>query len=642
MTYDAHTLAKRAKSAAAQGHFAEAVQLYRQLVGDPNAVDSGYDGWVRGLAQSLAALNRRRQAAYLHLFLQEFDPALELLANGDPVDRARVLDQKGMRLHAAEIYAGAGKLVHAAIAYEKAGDATIPPESKPSCERCEAPRMPGLLICVRCGQHVQPGDPQMLESTYGAARKCWDRLRTGGKLRDRPYEAALVAFNLGTLSLKLGDEAGLGHLVTAQHLLEEAADGFETIGQRERAFDCYQILLEMGRRSGAFENLAEGFINCIRILKEDNLKYYVLQFYEDFVREALAHKEFHAAATLYRECADYCLRTAMIYDRHYMALAAKAWLQAGEKIVLDGGSAEMAENAGLAAVECFNAIGDYPRVGQTYAMIASLDLSTRRQERYQRIVERYAGAADEQAHPPEVPKYLRQVQSYPDVWYLDMIEWENEGEPIGVCSAVIGDVQYPDFVRRRAVNLVVDICEGLATHPGGLAEVAERLGDLQIYVVFSVIERLFEQGDAAVQRGVMRATRNLFFKRSFVTLSRGLVSPDSGVRAAAIEALTKLYFAHAFDPLVRIFREMDDPEIRLAAVRSIGHIPTLPAADFLVEVLRYESGPLREEAKRLLMTYRKREILPVLRQHYEMETGQIRADLEEILRASGGLRPGAF
>ena len=56
---------------------------------------------------------------------------------------------------------------------------------------------------------------------------------------------------------------------------------------------------------GQFENLAEGYVNCIRVLSEDNLKFYVLQYYEDFIKLALERGEFHAAATLYHEAADY-------------------------------------------------------------------------------------------------------------------------------------------------------------------------------------------------------------------------------------------------------------------------------------------------------------------------------------------------
>ena len=69
------------------------------------------------------------------------------------------------------------------------------------------------------------------------------------------------------------------------HLLTSAADGFEAKGPRERAFDCYGVLLTIGRE-GSFENLAEGYLNCIRILREDGLKYYVLQYYEDFQKLA--------------------------------------------------------------------------------------------------------------------------------------------------------------------------------------------------------------------------------------------------------------------------------------------------------------------------------------------------------------------
>ena len=45
--------------------------------------------------------------------------------------------------------------------------------------------------------------------------------------------------------------------------------------------------MKLGRDSGSYENLAEGYINCIRVLKEDNLKFYVLQYYEDFLRISL-------------------------------------------------------------------------------------------------------------------------------------------------------------------------------------------------------------------------------------------------------------------------------------------------------------------------------------------------------------------
>jgi len=109
------------------------------------------------------------------------------------------------------------------------------------------------------------------------------------------------------------------------------------------------------------------------------------------------------------------------------------------------------------------------------------------------------------------------------------------------------------------------------------------------------------------------------------------------VRGAALEALGRLHFNHAFDPLVHIFREIEEPRVKAIALESIGRIPSLEAGDFLIEVLRYEPEPLRGLAKRLLVEFENRDIVPILRQHYQMEAGPRRADLEEILRQVGGL-----
>ena len=126
------------------------------------------------------------------------------------------------------------------------------------------------------------------------------------RLRAHPYEQALVHFNSGWRRSGAATRTrATGTCVQSQRKLEQVADDFETSGERERAFDCFQILLKLGKESGQFENLAEGYVNCIRVLQEDNLKFYVLQYYEDFIKLALERGELHAAATLYQEAADY-------------------------------------------------------------------------------------------------------------------------------------------------------------------------------------------------------------------------------------------------------------------------------------------------------------------------------------------------
>lgn len=605
VTLDLHSKGKRARGLLERGRFQEAIPLFRELCAETHTIEPEYDSWLRGLAESLSRIGRPLEAAYAFLYLQHFDDAVVLLDQRQGLHRARVLEQQERYRAAAELYQRSGQLVLAAIAYEKAGDSE------------------------------RGSSPERSAEAHTQARACWDRLRKDPRLRERLYEQALVYFNLGTSFLKLGDEAGNAHLVTAQRLLEEAADTFETQGLRERAFDCYQILLELGRRSGAFENLAEGFINCVRILKEDNLKYYALQYYEDFLREANERREYQAAASLYREAAEYCRRTGMIYDGYYLKSAAETWLRAAEKTAQDGSAAEMAENCFLAAVECYNAIGDYSAVGDAYRRLSQLDLADRKRERYKRITRRYSGAARQGPALEPFPEYLRQPHAYPEIWYMDLVEWEHEGDPGAVCAAVIGDTRYPDVVRRRALNIMLFWLEGGASDAAGLARVAEGLGDMQIYPVLAPLEKLFENPDVRVQRGVMRAARYLFFKRTFTVLHRGLAADDRGVRTAAIEALGRLHFNHAFDPLVRIFRESRDIEVRTTALESLGRIPTLEAGDFLVEVLRHEQDPLRGTAKRLLTAFDNREFFPILRQQFELEVEPMRSEVADILRANG-------
>jgi hypothetical protein len=591
---DLNAQARAAKGHLERGQYDHAVALYRNLCAEAHVVDAAYDEWLRGLAESLCQLGRGREGAFVLVYLGQLDRAIGLLAKDD-LCSALVLQQQQRFAEAAARYLEQGRPVLAAIAFEQ-----------------------GQLMAE--------------------ARGCWEQASRHPRLQGAAYEQALVRFNLGQCTLKLSDEGGHGHLVTAQRLLEEVADGFETSGLRERAFDCYQILLELGRRAGAFENLAEGYINCIRILKEDNLKYYVLQYYEDFLREALERQEFHAAASLYREAAEYCLRTGLIYDRHYLQAAANTWLLAADKNNREGGPPEMSENAYLAAVDCLNSLEDFVKVGEVYQRLSQLGLAEHKRKRYAAIAERYHDAPQGAVQAPPFPEYLRQAHAYPEIWYMDLVEWEHDGDVTAVCLSVMVDRSYPDVVRRRALQVLLDAADfSRSGDPGTLARVAEGLGDLQVYVVLRPLERLYDVNDIRVQRGVMRALRCLFFKRTFGLLGKGLRDTDENVRGAALEALGRLHFNHAFDPLVHIFREIEEPRVKAIALESIGRIPSLEAGDFLIEVLRYEPEPLRGLAKRLLVEFENRDIVPILRQHYSMEAGPRRADLEEILRQVGGL-----
>src|SRR5262249_7339591 len=146
------------------------------------------------------------------------------------------------------------------------------------------------------------------------------------------------------------------------------------------------------------------------------------------------------------------------------------------------------------------------------------------------------------------------------------------------------------------------------------------------------LERLYQHGDAMVRAAVLRGLGQMFYKRSFHLLSRGLVDPDPQVRDAALEALRRLHFPHAFDALVRIFRESAEDRVRATALESIGEIGSVEAGEFLINVVRYESEVLRRAAQRLLGRFENPEVLAMLRSYVENETGPSRAALEQVVQ----------
>jgi HEAT repeat protein len=105
------------------------------------------------------------------------------------------------------------------------------------------------------------------------------------------------------------------------------------------------------------------------------------------------------------------------------------------------------------------------------------------------------------------------------------------------------------------------------------------------------------------------------------------------VKEAALVAIGGLHFPHAFNPLARIYRESTDARVRTAALQSIGKIQTVEAGEFLVMVLRQETAGLREAAYAALVHMDNADVVPILRQHYEIETNAgVRDTLGELLR----------
>ncbi|HEY0250362.1 MAG TPA: hypothetical protein VGC41_02505, partial [Kofleriaceae bacterium] len=314
--------ADQAEAFVSQGRWAEAERHYRELIGHTHVINYEYDDWLRRLGDIYRQLGRSREAAFVYLYLHYFDQAKAQIAGEEHVGlRARLAEMEKRWTEAAQLYQQAKLPVHAAVAYEKA-------------------------------------------KQFPEAVGVWKSLVHHPGLVHRPYEAALVHFDYGMAAVKLDPNSSEARraLIESQRKLEQVADDFEQVGELERAFDCFQILLKLGKDSAQFENLAEGYVNCIRVLRDDNLKFYVLQYYEDFIKLALERNELHAAATLYQEAAAFASRAGLPYDRHYQHKSALTWVRCAEKFVETGVPVQMVENALLAAASQHSAVGDYPAV----------------------------------------------------------------------------------------------------------------------------------------------------------------------------------------------------------------------------------------------------------------------------------------
>lgn len=584
-----------AEQALANGRTAEAARAYRELLGQTHVVDYEYDDWLRALAEIYRQLGRGRDAGYLYLYLHYFDLARTCFGDA-PALRGRLAEIEKRWTEAAAVYEQARMPVHAAVAWERA-------------------------------------------KRYDKARDAWSALVGHPGLRDRDYEQGLVHFNLGNATGHDPEAkvASQRELVEAQRQLEQVADDFETRGELERAFDCYQILLKLGKDSGQFENLAEGYVNCIRVLREDNLKFYVLQYYEDFIRLALERQELHAAATLYQEAAAYAQKAGLPYDRRYQSKSGETWVRCAEHHASKGLPIEMVENALLAAAQQFSAVGDHKSVRKVFEKLAGLDLSERQKARFDAIARRYVDAASDAGDAPAFPDYLKQQHAYADIWFVDLLEWEMDGEPLAVAQAIVGDLRYPNGIRRRALVVILTAAEAAADGKlddvDTLVTLAEQLGELQSYAALAPIEKLYRHPQPAVRRAAVRALRFLYFKRAFVVVRQALADPDPGVREAALVAIAGLHFPHALGPLSRIYQDVADPRVRAAALDAIGKIQTVEAGEVLVGVLRQESGALRDAARGALLALDNADMVPILRQHYEVEADPATRDiLGEILR----------
>ncbi len=607
MLDDLYYLRDRARQAQARGDLDDAANALVTAAQQTHIAEHDYVSILKPLEQVLAQRGDARSALTVAWYLMSSEKDVRRLdvhlPKVPPVDRARTLAARGDDAGAAREMENAGLVAAAAIHREKSED-------------------------------------------FSGARALWSRLSHVTSTGADAYNAALVQFNLARCA-KLCKDARQSReaIVASVRLLEEAADHFESVGQRERAFDCFQVLVQIGRESQMFEDVLEGFVNCIRILREDHLKYFALQYFEDALVSAKEKGELSAAATLAREAAEYARALGMsAASAHYTLAQAKLWGDVSRQQLGRGAPPEIAENALLAAVLAYGEMGQFAQVGALYTELATLDLDPSRKAHYTRAAERYRGVKDENLDAAPLPSHLRQDNHFPDVWHVDLLEWEQGGSAAEACADVLLDRKWPDLIRRKA--LLARLTALAVERPGGAEDggpaataarvrLAEQLAQLQLYPVLSPLERLFARPERPVKIAVLGAMQTLFFKRSFLTVRAGLRDSEPAVVDQAAKAVESLYFQHAFDPLSRIVREFTQPRVRAAALRALSRVDTPEAAEFLLGVLEHGAPADRHAALEGLKRARGARFLELARGQIATATPDVQNALREVLRARG-------
>lgn len=615
MLDDLHQLRERAQGLLARGDLEGATQALLAAAAQTHVAEQDYVSVLRPLAEAFQRQGDGRRALTVHWYMALAGllpwAKVEAAATDVPaVDRGRTLAAAGDMPRAARAMEEAGLPATAAVYREKAGD-------------------------------------------WAGARALWSRLGQGNSpsgaaprdTRANAYEAALVQFNLARCARAAGSPTQAREATAAAvRLLEEAADHFETVGLRERAFDCFQVLIHVGKESGKLEDVLAGFVNCIRILREDHLKYFALQYFEDALVAVRDRQELSAAATLAREAADYARSLGLsAVSAHYVLVQADLWRGVARQHIARGAPPEIAENALLAAVLAFGEMGQFSRVGELYQELAALDLVASRKAHYARAAGRYQGLRNDAVETAPLPAHFRQDSPFPNVWHLDLLEWEQQGSAAEACADVILDKSWPDLLRRRALLARLAAFDVEAAAPGDVsapvqgkrARLAELLSELQLFNVLSPLEKLYEVGDRNVRLAVLRALGKLFFKRSFATVRTALRDSDPAVVEQGARAVEALYFAHAFDPLARIVREATQADVRASALRALARIDSAEAAEFLLGVVEHGAPGDRAAATSALKRARGVKFLELARDHLTSASPEGQTALREILRERG-------
>lgn len=629
---------RQAQKQRKRGDAGAALTSYARLLGLVDAPAKDYDEWVLGLEETGRGGGQGRLAALCQLYRGEVERALASLpAERFPVERAETLQalagrpvQAARGNEAAELFLGAGLPVRAAVVY--AGLAQT--EKALACY--------ARLL----------SDPRV-----GTAEAAYVRALLHGQLATLRFKQQLESGASGELSTEVAR-----HAAAAQILLEEVAEECEKTGQRDRALDGFRVLAELGRGLGRFENIAEGYKGCLRILLEERCFAEAVKLYEELIALCLAHGEPHSAALACRDAA-VCVEQAGFGDgRDYLRRSAEYGRVAAARLLELGASPALVENALLGSLDAALSAADLGLVRAACAVMVTLPLPEPRLRKYQRLLAGLGGGEAAVGVPPGRASAVASAQ----VWLADLLEWEAGGDPALVLFGLLADGKRPLLTRRNALRGLVLLAQKPAADEAGMVaqrlSLVETLCGLRCHEALQPLERLFQEHGGArktpllaaksaspatvaatqaalrnptaaarIRRAVVEHSPRLPFRRSLSLIVRALSDPDPGVAAAALSALGRCGFPDAVSGLCRLYRQDPRLPVRQAALVALGQARDARASEELIEALRRDPEPLRGEALRQLYADSSRELRALLLRHVAVSSGAAKRALESLL-----------
>jgi hypothetical protein len=212
-----------------------------------------------------------------------------------------------------------------------------------------------------------------------------------------------------------------------------------------------------------------------------------------------------------------------------------------------------------------------------------------------------------------------------EIWIRDLLEQENGADIPDAIGRLVGDHKNVWEVQRRKALLIALAYDDHVASGGDPQRIppalVDRLGELQHAAAVRPLLAMFESGDESTRALVVEKSAQLKQKEVFQLIDRAL--RESGrVRENAVASVRRMTFQPALDHLVRIFNSWDDADVRDAALKSIATIGTDEACEFLLDVLRSNTGNLAPKAKGLLEQHAQERMLSALERNKRQEPDQ--------------------